>query len=752
MMLAWAVVCTLHPAQATIICAGPGSFACKDGAPNGVCQQGEECDDGNTINGDGCDSNCMRTDCGNGVTSDGEECDSGAANDDVNLDQSPDPGDACDTSCRLKQCGNGRVEGGEQCDDGNLFNNDTCDSDPDNVDGIPPDSPLGNCLLPICGNGITNMNEMSGCDDGNNESGDGCSATCQSEFCGDGVVNDGPPGGPGEECDDGNTNTSDACGKTGNQCLSNFCGDSVTQSGMGENCDDGGTVSNDGCSATCQSEFCGDGVSQTGEACDDGNTADDETCSGDCSKVPVCGDGVTDPGAEECDSGACRCVAPKKAANGRSCASAVDRAACTADGGTCFNTATLSPCGTTAGDGNIDDLPDFCRTSCESAACGDGVTDSGELCDDGLIGPEPQDADDTDSCPNGTMMFAMGMACQVDNVCGDGVPNFDDGPNSCDNGNGTNPKTCLLSGVLCSIDEDCGTDAPCGNSDTDPDACRTTCVPAFCGDGVTDSPELCDDGDTITGPDCLANCASPGCGDGIVIAPEACDPGITFIGVDDPCTDTCLNAVCGDRKVCSASGCTSGPTGGVEECDDGNIYASDECDDCRINVCGDGVTRTGGPDPLEQCDDGNSANQDGCSQDCCLEPGNGGSLEGMFAAQQCNLDNLVIDLAALTQPNGPAPRIAKTAAVRAVRRARVIQSVARSAHVKSRDARKLRTQRQVRSMEKRVGRLLINLQRMLDRIYQAGDLPYAPYAEISAQRVIGNGHVNQIIDTYFPKP
>ena len=42
------------------------------------------------------------------------------------------------------------------------------------------------------------------CDDGNTESGDGCSATCTSE-CGDGVVE------RGEECDDGNRTDGDGC-------------------------------------------------------------------------------------------------------------------------------------------------------------------------------------------------------------------------------------------------------------------------------------------------------------------------------------------------------------------------------------------------------------------------------------------------------------------------------------------------------------------------------------------------------------
>ena len=79
-------------ARATFICAGPGTFACKGGAPNGVCQQGEECDDGNTVNGDGCDNNCMKPGCGNGIIDVGEECDNGPLNDNVSATKSPSPG------------------------------------------------------------------------------------------------------------------------------------------------------------------------------------------------------------------------------------------------------------------------------------------------------------------------------------------------------------------------------------------------------------------------------------------------------------------------------------------------------------------------------------------------------------------------------------------------------------------------------------------------------------------------------------
>ena len=483
---------TTGAARATVQCdpsiAGPGPWKCKGTGPNGVCQQGEQCDDGNTIEGDGCDSNCTKSGCGNGITvGPQEECDAGSpaidgskpGNDDKSGTATP-PGSKCDTHCLLKNCGNHRIEGGELCDDGNSFNNDGCDTDPSAIPAV------GICLGSGCGNGIVNMAEMmadpnGGCDDGNTVSGDGCSSTCKVEFCGDGVSNNAP----NETCDDGNTVSGDGCNST---CQAEFCGDHITQAGLGEECDDANTVptSNDGCSSTCKIERCGDGIKQTNEVCDDGNTLSNDNCRGDCQKdqSASCGDGTSD-GNEQCDDGACTCDAPKKAANGRSCEDADGRTACSADGGTCRNASKANAvCGVSAGDGNSD-LPGACRSNCDEFSCGDGISDPGEICDDGFIGSSPSPADDTDACPNGPMAIAMNAACKMTNVCGDGNPNIGHpadanyDPNACDNGEGTNPKTCAGAAAPCSTNADCGTAGPCGNSDTSANACHTRIAMQF---------------------------------------------------------------------------------------------------------------------------------------------------------------------------------------------------------------------------------------------------------------------------------
>jgi len=113
---------------------------------NGELDPREECDDGNTTNGDACDSNCTTPRCGNGVVTEGEECDFGPNNFGNH--------DVCLLNCRLAKCGDGyEWIGGEQCDDGNLDDSDDC---------------LSTCRLSTCGDGYVNL-RTEACDDGNND-------------------------------------------------------------------------------------------------------------------------------------------------------------------------------------------------------------------------------------------------------------------------------------------------------------------------------------------------------------------------------------------------------------------------------------------------------------------------------------------------------------------------------------------------------------------------------------------------------
>jgi len=151
---------------------------------NNILETGEQCDDGNTVNGDGCQADCQLPVCGDNIVDPGEQCDDGNT---VN-------GDGCQADCQLPVCGDGILDAGEQCDDGNTINGDGCEND---------------CTFtpaPVCGDGIVNGNEQ--CDDGNSVNGDGCENDCTftpAPVCGDGIVNGN------EQCDDGNTINGDGC-------------------------------------------------------------------------------------------------------------------------------------------------------------------------------------------------------------------------------------------------------------------------------------------------------------------------------------------------------------------------------------------------------------------------------------------------------------------------------------------------------------------------------------------------------------
>ena len=138
------------------------SPTCNDGLDNDC----DELTDGN-------DPECIAPDpepfCGDGNLDAGEQCDDGN-----NVD-----GDGCEGDCTLTPdpepfCGDGNLDAGEQCDDGNNVDGDGCEGDCT----LTPDPE------PFCGDGNLDAGEQ--CDDGNNVDSDGCSSTCQNEVCGNG--------------------------------------------------------------------------------------------------------------------------------------------------------------------------------------------------------------------------------------------------------------------------------------------------------------------------------------------------------------------------------------------------------------------------------------------------------------------------------------------------------------------------------------------------------------------------------------
>ncbi|CAK87295.1 unnamed protein product, partial (macronuclear) [Paramecium tetraurelia] len=151
-------------------------------------QESEDCDDGNDIEFDGCFY--CRYSCPKGCVN----CEKGKCLD-LCLPGFNFINKVCSTTC-----GDSIIAGNEQCEDNNTQEYDGCYqckfSCPLNcyecIDGICINCNIGYQLIEnqcsnVCGDGILQVQEQ--CDDGNLDSGDGCSQTCQVEI--DWICNQG---------------------------------------------------------------------------------------------------------------------------------------------------------------------------------------------------------------------------------------------------------------------------------------------------------------------------------------------------------------------------------------------------------------------------------------------------------------------------------------------------------------------------------------------------------------------------------
>ena len=396
--------------------------------------RGEECDDGNTTDGDGCDTDCTYTcdnaaDCGDGDVCNGNETCSmaGSVMSRCGAGTPASDGTSCGSGgricrggvCTVAGCGDGIRSGAEQCDDGNTTDGDGCDADctwtctgaascsdanPCNgneVCSMPsslmsrcgPGTPAadgtacgganvcisGACVAGRCGDGFRSGTEQ--CDDGNTANGDGCDNDCTWTCAGPADCTDGNacngdevcsmPGTIGSRCGAGAAPpTGTACDRDGmpatrdicrmSMCLASVCGDGYTDAGRtpAEQCDDGNTNNGDGCSSTCQNEtMCGDGAVNMGEQCDHGGGCLDTsacTTSAECAFMRVCTpaqlcDGGTndlDPCAvpADCPGGMCRTATNTCTIGGRQGSGCFANGDCP-NGGQCTSATPAGRCG-----------------------------------------------------------------------------------------------------------------------------------------------------------------------------------------------------------------------------------------------------------------------------------------------------------------------------------------------------------------------------------------------------------------------
>ena len=402
-------------------------------------------------------------------------------------------------------------------------------------------------------------------------------------ICGDGFV------AGVEQCDRGtgpNGNVApggNTYGKCTTECkLGPYCGDHSTVNQPLEICDNGLNIdaytslppTMSQCAPGCTTpSFCGDNILQklNGEECDNGSANQNAygKCQTNCRLGARCGDGAITNG-EACDDG------PN-------------------NGGPSSN----------------------CDTSCKKK-CGNGTVDatSGEQCDSG-----------TGANGNGSASSNCDVKCQF--KCGNGK--HDDGED-CDDGANKNNGNYGGCTALCKFGPSCGDSTlqippeACDNGPANtstaygPNSCTDQCLPGgWCGDGLINGPEKCDDGKNTGLPgSCTADCSgyvpSTLCGDGTIQAPEKCDDGANNGTAASSCDKQC-------RLKCG-----NGTVEAPEQCDNGlNDGTYGTCTpECKFaGYCGDGVKNGN-----EQCDKGDANNvavataygDDVCTKACKTAP------------------------------------------------------------------------------------------------------------------------------------
>ena len=374
------------------------------------------------------------------------------------------------------------------------------------VDPTPSPSPITEV---ICGDSI--------CDQANGETAGSCESDCP-EICGDGYCSHTETwamgvctldcGGDGY-CLSGDGVCDRSCGENGyseSACCSNA--DGVCEQGCGEYC-----AYDDPACPACN--YCGDRSCTGSETCYD--------CPMDCGECSVCNqNGQCDEGngensdncpndcpviiiIEPCGNGSC------DTGQGEGCET------CPQDCGSC------SVCNGICDESDYSQCPSDCETN---TFCGDQIVtpENGEVCDDGEL--------------NGSIGYC-GIDCKsysTNAVCGDGKI---EAPENCEGDVFLEQRPA----------QDCN---------------LNTCIAEYCGDGLVNGSEQCDDGNNENGDDCDSACGQWGiCGN------RQCDDGESVYTCPEDCLNSCGNGICEEQDQEDYNSCPADCMHGDPGCGDG---------------------------------------------------------------------------------------------------------------------------------------------------------------------------------------
>ncbi len=196
-----------------------GISVCGDG----IIEGNEQCEDGNTIDGDGCSRSCRAEYCGDGIVQQSSDVAKVTRIFLWKPDQTAQTG-----TCR-----------GENCEKlGGNMQLSACANKAWDYYGedAPPPQPVQmgtkTCRQNSYNEYKLELKKTEECDDGNDINTDDCTNTCQNPSCDDGIQNNGEAavdcGGQCAACALGQTCTADAdCGE-GSKCLNNVCVDKLS--------------------------------------------------------------------------------------------------------------------------------------------------------------------------------------------------------------------------------------------------------------------------------------------------------------------------------------------------------------------------------------------------------------------------------------------------------------------------------------------------------------------------------------------